>query len=141
VRPARTSGRGVERKKEMRRARIAAALDSIVGQLELMGARKVIPFGSLARGDVDAGSVLDLLVLMPPERSGKEWTSLIYGSVSRKIAADILVFTEEELRQNLPASGLLRNIVDTGMVIYEKKQGGGSSPMADSCARWIQRRR
>ncbi len=44
-----------------------------------MGAQKIILFGSLASGDVDVNSDLDLFVLMPSAKTGKEWTDIIYG--------------------------------------------------------------
>ncbi|MEN2983656.1 MAG: hypothetical protein ABDH25_01350 [Dictyoglomaceae bacterium] len=41
-------------------------------ELKKLGASKIILFGSLAHGDVD------LLVIMPNTKSGKEWSNLIY---------------------------------------------------------------
>lgn len=64
-------------KKEERKAKLQASLNSIVTQLKGIGALKIILFGSLARDDIDVRSDLDLFVLMPSNRTGKEWMNLI----------------------------------------------------------------
>lgn len=51
----------LQRKNE-RKAKLQASLDSIVSQLKSLGALKVILFGSFAKGEVDVNSDLDLLV-------------------------------------------------------------------------------
>jgi predicted nucleotidyltransferase len=106
-------------KKERRKARLQAALDSLVKELAALGAIRIVLFGSFARRDVDISSDLDLLVIMPPERTGREWQNLIYETVERTAAADIIVFNEREFRENLPRSTFLRNAMK-GRVVYEK---------------------
>lgn len=95
-------------------------MDSIVSQLRNIGASKIILFGSLAKGDVDVNSDLDLLVIMPTTKTGKGWMNLIYENVERKIASDIIVYNREEFEEKLPTSSFLRNIVKSGRVVYEK---------------------
>jgi len=107
------------RRKAERKARLQAALDSIVSQLKEMGALKVILFGSLADGHVDIWSDLDLFVIMPSTKTGKEWIDLVYDKVERNIAADIIVYNEREFNQRLPQSRFLQHILK-GMVVYEK---------------------
>ncbi len=107
-------------RKEERNTRLHTSLDSIVSQLKGLGALKVILFGSLARGDIDVYSDLDLLVIMPSTMSGKEWMKLVYGSVEREIASDIIVYNLKEFREMLPINSFLRKIVNTGRVVYEK---------------------
>jgi len=68
-------------KKEEGRTKLQRSLNSIVQSLKEMGAQKIILFGSLASGDVDVNSDLDLFVLMPPAKAGKEWTDIIYSTV------------------------------------------------------------
>lgn len=68
-------------KKEERRTKLQRSLNSIVQSLKEMGAQKIILFGSLASGDVDVNSDLDLFVLMPSAKAGKEWTDIIYSTV------------------------------------------------------------
>lgn len=47
-------------------------LFNILEELKKLGALKIILFGSLIHGDVDVNSDLDLLVIMPNTKSGKE---------------------------------------------------------------------
>jgi len=107
------------RNKEMRRARLASALNSIKQQLIDLGAVRIILFGSFAKGEVDVGSDLDLLVIMPSAKTGKEWSQEIYREVQRNVAADILVFNEQEFQENLPVNRVLRWVVQ-GQILYEK---------------------
>ncbi len=109
----------LQRKKE-RESRLMTAMSAIVSQLVTLGALKIILFGSLSIGNVDEGSDLDLFVIMPSTRSGKEWSKLIYGNVERGVASDIIVYNQEELEENLTASRFLRDILSSGKVIYEK---------------------
>jgi len=106
-------------RKDERKAKLQASLDSIVSQLKSLGALKVILFGSFAEGKVDVNSDLDLLVLMPSIRTGKEWMDTIYDKIERKVASDIIVYNQKEFHEKLPTSSLLQNILK-GKVVYEK---------------------
>jgi predicted nucleotidyltransferase len=106
-------------KKEARRSTLQAALDSIVSQIIALGPLKIIVFGSFAQGRIDVNSDLDIFVLMPSTRTGKEWLDIIYDSVERKVASDIIVYNDSEFRERLPVSPLLQNIIK-GKVVYEK---------------------
>jgi len=64
-------GQANSAKKEGEREKLQTSLDSIVSQLRNIGALKIILFGSLAEGDIDVYSDLDLLVIMPSTMSGK----------------------------------------------------------------------
>ncbi len=108
----------LQRKKE-RKARLQEALESLVSQLKNLGALKIIVFGSFARDQVDVNSDLDLFVLMPSTKTGKEWMDIIYDTVERKVASDIIVYNDEEFRERLPVSTFLQNVVK-GKVVYEK---------------------
>ena len=105
--------------KEKRRAKLQATLDSLVEELGALGALRIVLFGSFSRGEIDVGSDLDLLVIMPSGKTGREWQDLIYGTVERTAGVDIIVFNEKEFRENLPRSAFLRNAVK-GRVVYEK---------------------
>ncbi|MEM4729638.1 MAG: nucleotidyltransferase domain-containing protein [Thermoplasmata archaeon] len=110
----------LDRKRRLREARLRSSLRSVVRQLKGMGAVKIVLFGSLARGEVHTHSDLDLLVVMPASRSGREWAGRIYSEVRRGVACDILVFNEEELARDLPASRFLRHVLASGRALYEK---------------------
>lgn len=107
-------------KKKEREEKLKSSLASVVSQLRDFGALKIILFGSLAEEDVDVSSDLDLLVIMPPGKSGKEWVRLVYENVELEIASDIIIYNQKELQENLPTSSFLRGVLDSGRIIYEK---------------------
>jgi predicted nucleotidyltransferase len=107
-------------KKEDRKARLESSLVAIVQQLKNMGALRIILFGSLAHGDVDLHSDLDLLAVMPATRSTKEWMGVIYDTVERGVACDIIAYNEQELKEELTISRFLQHVVTSGKVVYEK---------------------
>ncbi|OGF68314.1 MAG: hypothetical protein A2Y62_11490 [Candidatus Fischerbacteria bacterium RBG_13_37_8] len=109
----------ISQRKNERKAKLQASSESILIQLKSMGALKIVLFGSLAIGEVDVNSDLDLLVIMPSSRTGKEWMDIIYEKVERKIASDIIVYSLQEFQQKLPSSSFLQNIMQ-GKVLYEK---------------------
>jgi predicted nucleotidyltransferase len=107
------------KKKNDRKNRLLSSLDLIVDQLKKIGALKIILFGSLMRDEIDINSDLDLFVLMPSTKTGKEWFNIIYDQIERKVASDIIVYNENEFNEELPWNSLLTNI-SKGKVIYEK---------------------
>lgn len=109
----------IKERQENRRRVLEQGLTAIVAQLENLGARKVVLFGSLARGDIGTWSDLDLLVIMPSSRSSREWMRHIYAEVERTAACDFLVYTEEDLQAMLPSSHFLRHVLKEGKVAYE----------------------
>lgn len=106
-------------RKRARKARLEASLDTLVRQLKRLGALKIILFGSLARGNVDVDSDLDLFVLMPPTRTGREWTDTIYTDLERKVAANIVAYNQKEFEERLTTSSFLKNVLK-GKTVYEK---------------------
>lgn|GEM_PF-361041 len=102
-----------------RRERLDAALARILPQLISLGAVKVILFGSLVEGRTHEYSDLDLLVIMPPTRAGKDWADLIYGSIERGVASDLVVYNTDEYKEMLPRSSFLRGIEASGRIVYD----------------------
>jgi len=88
--------------------------------LDALGALKVYIFGSYVRDEIDVNSDLDLLVIMPSTKTGKEWTSYIYNNVKRDISSDIIVFNDNEFKNQLPTNSFLKNIINSGRLVYEK---------------------
>ncbi len=115
-----TTLKEILQKKAEREIELRSSLDAIRNQIKDMGALKIILFGSLVRGEIDIDSDLDLLVIMPSTKSGKEWTKLIYESVERKIATDIIVYNHKEFEDDLHINRFLKNLLRSGEVIYEK---------------------
>jgi len=108
------------RRKKEREEKLKHSLASVTRQLGDLGALRIVLFGSLAEGDVDVSSDLDLLVIMPIEKTGKEWMKLAYENIDRGIASDIIICNERELEENLEESSFLRSILDSGRTVYEK---------------------
>ncbi len=109
----------LQRKTE-REEKLKSSMESITRQLIQLGALKIILFGSLAEGNVDVYSDLDMLVIMPSTKSGGEWMKFVYANVERGIDSDIIVYNQEELREKLPVSSFLRHVLQSGRVVYEK---------------------
>jgi predicted nucleotidyltransferase len=108
---------------------LADNLERIKNYLVDNGALKIILFGSFAehlarpgkfRG-ARRGTDLDIICVMPPSKTGKEWTAQIYAEAERDVDCDILAYTEEELVKTIPVSGFLRHALETGKVIHEKR--------------------
>jgi len=105
--------------KKKRKEKLFQGLQEIVKQLKEMGVLRIILFGSVAHGKVGRWSDLDLLVIMPPIKTGKEWMKEIYENIERSVDCDILAYTEKELDENIPISRFLRHVLKTGKIIYE----------------------
>ncbi len=111
---------GVLRRKEMRARALREALSATVERLRQLGALRVTLFGSLARGETDLGSDLDLLIVMPATRSGRDWSRKLNAELARDVAMDLLVYAEDEWESELPRNSFLRHIEELGRVVYEK---------------------
>jgi predicted nucleotidyltransferase len=112
--------REILQKKERRKARLNSSMKLIIRELEKMGVIKIILFGSLVEGEIDIHSDLDLLIIMPSSRSGRQWMKLIYETLSREVASDLIVYNEDEFEEKLKISRFLQSIVNSGRVVYEK---------------------
>jgi predicted nucleotidyltransferase len=110
----------IEGRKKERRALLQSALSGVVRQLEKMGARKIVLFGSMVEGHLNSGSDLDILVVMPPDRPGREWMRHIYRELERDVATDILVFNITEFEEELKSNAFLQQVMKKGRVLLEK---------------------
>lgn len=104
-----------------RRRQLEHALEQIVIRLQEMGALKVIVFGSYVSEIVRRWSDLDVLVVMPSTKNGKEWFKEIYDKIDVGVAVDILPFTGEELETKMETSSFIRYALSNGRVVYEKR--------------------
>jgi predicted nucleotidyltransferase len=84
--------------------------------------RRIVLFGSYARGDASAESDVDLFVEMetplpPPERAIE--VSAVFGL--RRWPLDLVVYTPEEVRRLHGVRGTLLSIIEAeGRVLYEQ---------------------
>lgn len=100
------------------RKRLQAELDNVVQQLRTMGARKVVLFGSLARGELSLFSDIDLLVLFPDNRSSHELGREIYRNLQTTEAVDVLAYSLRSW-EKLKDRPFFRHVLSYGKVLYE----------------------
>lgn len=99
-------------------AKIRSFCNAVAKQFRL---RKIILFGSHAYGRPDAGSDVDLLVIMPRVRErGERMSVRIRHAVPRDFPLDLLVRTPSEVAKRLHQGDFfIREIMEKGKVMYE----------------------
>ena len=89
--------------------------------------KKIILFGSVARGNVHRGSDLDLIIIQETDKKFLPRLEPFYRDA--RIAMDILVYTPEEFAA-MREGVFLRNALRDGVVIYEAGAGKRGEQMA-----------
>lgn len=110
------------------RARLDREIESLVAQLIAMGARKILLFGSLARGELSLFSDIDLLVLFDEERPAGELTRDVYQRLRRSEAVDVLAYSVRSW-ERIKDRPFFRHILGYAKVLYERPEAG-SQPLA-----------
>lgn len=100
------------------RARLEHETARLVEQLKVMGARKIVLFGSLARGELSLFSDIDLLVLFDQDKPSRELTRAVYQQVEAREAVDILAYSCQAM-ETLKERPFFRHILSYGKVLYE----------------------
>jgi predicted nucleotidyltransferase len=102
---------------------LANKLQQVLRGLEKYDAEKAILFGSCARGDADAYSDIDLIVIKRTDKRFLDRLADIITLIEPDFALDVLVYTPEEFERMLAEDNpLLTNAVEHGKVIYERGQ-------------------
>ncbi|MFQ6099940.1 MAG: nucleotidyltransferase family protein [Anaerolineae bacterium] len=112
--------RGLLAERAEHRALLTEEAERIAIQLRELGARKVVLFGSAARGEANVHSDLDFVVVMPGEQGFAYWSRRLYGEIDRRVAVDFLPYNEREFAEAQRHSRLVRHALRTGKVLYEK---------------------
>jgi predicted nucleotidyltransferase len=95
-------------------------IDEIVAILQPYDPERIILFGSRARGQADAGSDYDLMVIKRTGRSFVErLQDMVPYLVQCKCPVDILVYTPEEF-DRMPDIGLGWMVRQEGVTVYER---------------------
>ncbi|MGB9792776.1 MAG: nucleotidyltransferase domain-containing protein [Thermacetogeniaceae bacterium] len=106
--------------REKHAALLRSEVERLTGELQMLGAKKIVLFGSMARGRLDLFTDIDLLVVMDSDLPFVERSGWVYRKLMPRVDADILVYTEEEL-EALREGHFLRKALAEGVVLYEKK--------------------
>jgi predicted nucleotidyltransferase len=88
--------------------------------LERAGARRAVAFGSYARGDADAWSDLDLVVVLETDLPPLERAALLSDLFDAiPIGLDLLVYTPEEFRRGIERGlGVFERLEREGVTIH-----------------------
>jgi len=99
---------------------IEKELEKIVEGLKRLGAKKIILFGSLARGEPRVDSDIDLLAIFDDNDNFKNRMQKVYSEISAQVDFDVLAYNFEEYEQ-IRHRSLFRSIEKEGKVLYEAK--------------------
>jgi len=88
------------------------------------GARKVVLFGSYARGAVTDDSDVDLLVILPFQGKSVNQSVEIRMRLRPTFPLDLVVRTPENVRERIEiGDDFMREILEDGKVLYEADRG------------------
>jgi predicted nucleotidyltransferase len=83
--------------------------------------KKIIVFGSFARGDVHQGSDLDLVIIKNTKEKFLRRMDRVLDLCDGEIAVEPLIYTEAEFEKMLKeGNDFLETIVSEGKVVYER---------------------
>ena len=98
---------------------LPAALENLI---EVVQPQKVILFGSYAYGNPTPDSDVDLLIVWDTDKPRRERVVAVSLALyPRRFPVDILVKTPRELEEELPYNFFLREILEKGVVLYERQ--------------------
>jgi len=93
-------------------------LERIVSSIDKQGVRKIILFGSLARGETGRASDIDLAVVKETDKRFLDRLDEVYAQVMPRTALDLLVYTPEEVEDMMGWSSFMRRLMREGKVLY-----------------------
>lgn len=104
----------------MTTSQIQAQIDSITKQLiQKYKPEKIILFGSAATGSMTPDSDLDFLLVKDDNKPRHERMVEVYRLIDKDIAADFLVYTQEELATRLKMGDpFVKSVLSEGKVLY-----------------------
>lgn len=88
------------------------------------GARRAILFGSYARGEADAWSDLDLLIVWETPLPWLERHRAFADVLGAFPGSDLLVYTPAELEEVRARSGFIERAEREGFVLYDAAEAG-----------------
>jgi len=98
---------------------LPAAIENLI---RLVQPEKIILFGSYAYGNPTPDSDVDLLVIWDTDKPRRERVVAVSLALyPRLFPVNILVKTPQELEEELPHNFFLGEILERGIVVYERK--------------------
>lgn len=86
--------------------------------------KKIIVFGSFARGDVHQGSDLDLVIIKNTKEKFLRRMDVVLDLCNGEIAVEPLIYTEAEFEKMLgEGNDFLETVNKEGKVVYERRTG------------------
>jgi predicted nucleotidyltransferase len=107
---------------DARRALVAGEVARVTAELAALGARRVVLFGSHARGDASDTSDVDLVVELPWDAdapAGARAAELL-GRLAPRVVLDLVVYTPQEFEALQEKAPLLRAALAEGKVLHER---------------------
>lgn len=101
-----------------RQRELEDALPAIVERLVKLGAKRIVLFGSLARGDIGPMSDIDLLVVLDMPGRYADRLTAVYDAMDARVGVDALVFTTDELARLAETRAFVRDILANGRVLH-----------------------
>lgn len=105
-------------RREVHRRALWQEAERLVAAARSVGVQRVILFGSLARGEDNALSDLDLLVVWDTPLGFLERTVELYRCLQPRVAVDLLVYTPAEMEYMIHKAWI-RRALEEGKVLYE----------------------
>lgn len=100
---------------------IGPELKKMVARLAASGALRVVLYGSYARGDFNADSDVDLLILKETNERFIDRIASALAVTGARIPVEPIVYTPEEIEEmRARRSGLLADAEREGKVLYER---------------------
>lgn len=119
-----------------------SAIDRVVAGLMGYEPEKVILFGSLARGETDEFSDIDLIVIKDTEERFFQRLLDVTAYLPRDVTIDALVYTPGEIEAMVKGGNpFIQQALEEGQVLYEKPPGGGEGNVAPPWEKPIQKGR
>lgn len=98
---------------------VSPEVDSVVAEIVArFRPERIVLFGSHAAGRADAGSDVDVLVVMETALRPLQQAAAISREISHRVPVDLVVRTPEQLASPDPRDVLLRMILREGAVVY-----------------------
>jgi len=113
----------LRQKRRSYQAALVAALEQVIAALARRPqVHRAILFGSYAQGRADLRTDLDILVVMDSPQDFVTRTAELYRELACPVDLDLLVYTPQEM-EDLRHRGLVRQALESGKVIYERRTG------------------